>query len=305
MHESNGPLELKLNGKTVEYSIGEKGYITISRKWRSGDVMEIDFPLEIQKVSAHEEVDADEGKIAFERGPLLYCAEWPDNPESKILSMVVDSDVELKFQKSDILGGCYTIEGKARRASRRLDGTIEVSVPGPMRLIPYHLWNNRGPGEMSVWLATDVEHTLPAPAPTIARNSKVTASVKSKAIIAVNDQLYPAHSNDHSLPYLHWWPRKGTDEWVQLDFDERKPVSSVKVYWFDDGPHGGCRIPAAWKVEYKDGDTWTEVEHKGYYQITKDDWDLVEFEPVSAEAVRLVISLPEEYATGLYEVIIE
>jgi hypothetical protein len=158
---------------------------------------------------------------------------------------------------------------------------------------------------MSVWLATGMDYTMPSPAPTIARNSEVTASVRSKAIIAVNDQLYPSNSNDHSLPYLHWWPRKGTEEWVQLDFDEVARVSSLKVYWFDDGPHGGCRIPAAWKVEYKDGDSWREVENKDDYQITKDNWDFIEFEPVSTEAVRLVIILPEEYATGLYEVIIE
>jgi DUF1680 family protein len=304
-NEKSEQFELQLNGKATSYIIDDKGYITLSRKWQKGDVIEMEFPMEIQKVKAHKEVKADEGKVAFERGPLLYCAEWPDNPENKVLSLIVDPKSQFSLEKSHILGGCYTIEGKGRHASRRLDGSIEVSDEGPLKLIPYHLWNNRGPGEMSVWLATGMDYTMPSPAPTIARNSEVTASVRSKAIIAVNDQLYPSNSNDHSLPYLHWWPRKGTEEWVQLDFDEVARVSSLKVYWFDDGPHGGCRIPAAWKVEYKDGDSWREVENKDDYQITKDNWDFIEFEPVSTEAVRLVIILPEEYATGLYEVIIE
>lgn len=56
---------------------------------------------------------------------------------------------------------------------------------------------------------------------------------------------------------------------------------------------------------FKDGDTWKEVKNKGDYTITKDEWDIIQFEPVNAAAVRLVINLPEEFATGIYEVIIE
>ena len=158
---------------------------------------------------------------------------------------------------------------------------------------------------MSVWLANGVEFTSPEPAPTIARKSKVTASVRSAAIVAVNDQILPKHSNDHSLSYLHWWPRKGTEEWLQFDFNTIREVSKLQTYWFDDGPHGGCRIPAGWKVEYKDGEQWKVVEVKGDYTVTKDAWDIVQFKPIETDALRMVIDLPEEYATGLYEVIIE
>jgi hypothetical protein len=158
---------------------------------------------------------------------------------------------------------------------------------------------------MSVWLANDLEYTRPEPAQTLAYISNVSASVKSKAILAVNDQLLPEHSNDHSLPYLHWWPKKGTQERVQFDFETIKEISKIHTYWFDDGPHGGCRIPAGWKVEYKDGEQWKEVEVEGGYTISKDTWDIVQFKPVTTDALRMVIDLPKEYATGLYEVIIE
>jgi hypothetical protein len=261
--------------------------------------------MEIHKVKAHPEVKENAGKFAFERGPLLYCAEWPDNPEGKVLSLIVDPQSSFQTKKSEILGGVYTIEGEAKRASRKLDGSVEVSGAGKLTLIPYHLWNNRGPGEMSVWLATDPEHARPEPAPTIARKSKMTASVNSRAIVALNDQIFPQHSNDHSVSFLHWWPRKGTQEWVQFDFEAPQKVSTVKVYWFDDRPHGGCRIPASWEVQYKEGEEWKAVEAAGDYPVTKDAWDQIQFEAVKTDALRLVIELPEEYATGLYEVVIE
>ncbi len=297
--------DLFLNGEKLDYSIGDKGYVTLSRPWKTGDVISFEFPFEVEVVTAHPEVDADAGKIAIERGPLLYCAEWPDNPDGQVLSLVVDPKSTFSVRESDMLDRIYTIEGKARKAARDLDGKVSLSAEQDLKLIPYHLWNNRGPGEMSVWLATEPEYALPVPAPTIARRSTVSASKETKAMIALNDQMMPTHSNDHSIPYYHWWPEKDTEEWVQFEFEEVETVSSVKVYWYDDGPHGGCRIPASWKVQYKDGGDWTDVPFEGEYPVTKDAWDTVEFNPVKTEALRVVVQLPEEYAAGLYEVIIE
>lgn len=299
------PFILKLNSKEISYSIDERGYFTISKNWIKGDNLEIDFPMEVQKVISHPEVKENIGKVAIERGPILYCAEWVDNPDEKVLSLILDPDARFNVQKSEILGGNYTIEGEARRTAYQLDGSVEVSNAEKLTLIPYHQWNNRGPGEMSVWLPVDLEHALPEPAPTIVRKSRITASIKSAAIIAVSDQISPEHSNDHSLPYLHWWPRKGTREWIQFDFESTNKVSVLKVYWFDDGPNGGCRIPKGWKVEYKDGNQWKYVATKGDYKVSKDAWDIIQFKPIKANAIRLVIDLPEEYATGLYEVIID
>lgn len=300
------PITIKLNGKKINYTIDEMGYVTIAKTWGKADQIEIAFPIELEKVKSHPGVTENIGKIAFERGPILYCAEWADNPENKVLSLVLDENTKFEAKKSDdILGGIYTIEGKAKRASRKIDGSVEVSKSEKLTLIPYHLWNNRGPGEMSVWLPTDMKSAHPEPAPTIARKSKVTASTRSRAIIAMNDQMVPTHSNDHSVTYLHWWPKNGTQEWVQFDFDQNTAVSQVKVYWFDDGPNGGCRIPAAWQVQYKDGEDWKPVDTKGNYMVTKDAWDRIQFQSVKTGALRVVIDLPQNHAAGLYEVVIE
>ncbi|MDX1942682.1 MAG: glycoside hydrolase family 127 protein [Saprospiraceae bacterium] len=299
------PIVIKLNGKKVDYQIDDKGYVNIAKKWTSRDVIEIAFPIVTEIVQSHAGVTENTGKIAVERGPILYCAEWADNPNGEILNLIVPENQDFKAVKSEKLGGIYTIEATAKRAKRNLKGEVEVSNSNPLTLIPYHLWNNRGPGEMSVWLATDLSSARPAPAPTIANKSKVTASVKTKAIRAVNDQMYPKNSNDHTIPYIHWWPKKATSEWMQFDFEQPQEISSVKVYWFDDGPHGGCRIPASWEVQYKEGEEWKPVQAASAYKVTKDDWDVIQFKSLKTSALRLVVNLPQEYATGIYEVIIE
>ena len=301
----NPVFAVKVNGTGIRFQIDEDGYIAIDRSWKNEDKIEIDFPMEIQLVKAHPKVEEDAEKIAVERGPLLYCAEWPDNPDGKILSLLIDSKTTFELEKTDALGGIYQIKGKAKRAKKMLDGSVEMTEEQSLTLIPYHLWNNRGPGEMSVWLATDKEVALPEPAPTIARRSTVSSSKDDKSIIAITDQLLPKHSNDHSISYLHWWPNKDTQEWVAFDFDNPQKISKVKVYWFDDGPHGGCRIPASWEVQCQKGETWKPVKNKTPYSVTKDAWDEVSFKPVKADGLRLLIQLPEAFAAGLYEIIIE
>jgi hypothetical protein len=109
------------------------------------------------------------------------------------------------------------------------------------------------------------------------------------------------HSNDHSIPYYHWWPRKDRTEWLQYSFEKPETVSSVKVYWFDDRPHGGCRIPDAWQILYDSGNGWKPVEIKGEYSVTRDDWDVVEFDPVITSALKLEVQLSEEFSSGVYE----
>jgi hypothetical protein len=158
---------------------------------------------------------------------------------------------------------------------------------------------------MTVWLATDTLSVEPTPAPTIARTSTVTASSKPEAIMVLNDQIYPEHSNDQMISQLNWWPRRNTTEWVQFDFPYPQEVSKVKLYWLDDGPDGGYRIPTSWKVQYRSKNEWMDVNLKEPYTINKDLWSSTRFNLIKTNALRVVVQLPEEHSTGLYEVIIE
>ena len=295
-----------VNDAVVPVRVDDHGYVNLNRRWQAGDRVDLDFPLEVHAVRARSEVSADTGRVAFERGPLLYCAEWADNPGGEVLNLVVDTQTPVTARADTLLGGVYTLHGRARAVRRALDGGLVMSDARDLTLIPYPLWNNRGPGEMTVWLAERPTAAQPAPAPTLARNSTVTTSLGPEAkTIALTDQLLPAHSNDHGVPYLHWWPHKDTTEWVQLELPALTNVSKVSVYWFDDGPEGGCRVPADWRVEYRSGGEWAPVTPEAGYPNQKDALNTVTFSTVQTDAVRLVVELPEAYASGLYEVILE
>ncbi len=298
--ENIGAPEIYFNGKLLDYQINADGYVVIS-EFSGDDRISIRFPMDPRVVVADARVAENAGKIAVERGPLLYCAEWPDN-EGGVLNLMADKNAGFTAKPSQLFGGAYVIEGSARMAQKTLEGPVKFSDQLPLTLIPYHLWNNRGPGEMSVWLPAEPSSVAPLPAPTLVYKSKISASVETLALRALKDQQWPAHASDRKVPYMHWWPRKASKEWVQFDFEEPASVSSVSLYWFDDGPHGGCRIPADWEVQYKEGDDWKPVTTKMEYTTTKDARDEVSFEAVTTHALRLVIQLPEDFATGLYEV---
>ncbi|MFB6341420.1 beta-L-arabinofuranosidase domain-containing protein [Saccharicrinis sp. FJH62] len=301
----NPEVTLNVNGKDMKVK-PEHGYVTIDRKWTKGDVVSLNMPMEPREVKADENIKADADKMAIQRGPLMYAAEWPDVEDGKVLNLIFDKDKELTVEHNDhLLNGVYTINIPARIARATKDGGLEYSEEKIVKLIPYYAWNNRGPGEMAVWLPYNEKSVRPLPAPSIASKSKLSASRPTKSLIAINDQLMPKDANDHTWPYYHWWPENNAWEWVQYDFDSEETVNKVKVYWFDDGPFGGCRIPAEWKVMYKSGKNWVPVKTLGQYTITKDSWDSVNIEPVKTTALRMMVKLPERFSTGIHEWVIE
>jgi uncharacterized protein (DUF736 family) len=281
----------------------ENGYVNLTRNWKKGDVITLELPMDIKVVKADEKVEADKNKVAISRGPLVYCAEWPDNNNGNVLSLMFDKNPELSSEfTSQLLNGVTVIKTKAKQVTRNIDSSYNYSEPVDITLIPYYSWNNRGAGEMMVWLPTDASSVYPQPAPTIANKSKVSASNPSPALkIALTDQYDPINSMDHTRPYFHWWPKTSSWEWVQYDFEKEETVSLSKVYWFDDGPFGGCRIPEAWKIQYQSGNKWVDVKNKTPYKVTKDGWDIIEFEPVKTTALRLNIKLPDKFSSGIHE----
>lgn len=295
---------LMVNGKSIDPEI-EKGYAVVKRKWQAGDRLTIQLPMEIRKIVADEKVLADKNKYAVQRGPIVYCAEWPDQKDEHVLNLVFGRDAGWKAHfESDSLNGVVLLTSEARQAKRTLEDEILLSEKETATLIPYYSWNNRGPGEMMVWLPYSEESSNPLPAPTIAFRSKVTGSRESRALVALNDQYEPVNSNDHSRPFYHWWPKHDSWEWVQYDFDKPEKVSHVKVYWFDDRPHGGCRIPETWELLCKTGGKWVPVKALMPYKVTKDAWDEVEFEPVTTSGLRMRIKLSKEFSSGIHEWIV-
>jgi hypothetical protein len=205
----------------------------------------------------------------------------------------------------ELLNGTQVIKTKGKLTRRTLDGKIEMSDEKDVTLIPYALWNNRGPGQMRVWLPVRPESSRPLPAPTFAYLGRVSGNKVTRDINAVKDQIGPSNSNDHSVAYYHWWPDKDKWGYLQYDLDKPETISKAKVYWFDDGTDGGCRIPDEWEIQYKTGNTWKPVKARSEYKVSKNSYDSVDFESVRTSAVRLNVRLNREFSSGVYEWIIE
>ena len=141
----------------------------------------------------------------------------------------------------------------------------------------------------------------PTPWPTVATTSTVTVSRKSsRNPKMINDGEEPASSND-SASYFDWWPIKGTSEWVEYAFGKPATVSEVEVYWFDDTGSGEVRVPASWRVLYRDGDAWKPVSATGPYGVEKDRYNRVRFTPVTTSGLRLELAMQPKWSAGLQE----
>ena len=298
-YDQIGSVRFKLNGKYINNLHQDKGYVSLRRLWKKGDLLELHFSMPVQQISAHPNVKDNVDRIALQRGPLVYCLEEVDNTRKLQHMYLAQEDVFNTEHRNDLLNGVTVIQGKAR--VRNFDG--EASETMEITAVPYYAWDNRRAGRMMVWLPTKPELVPPLPKPTIASRSKVTASHcwQNDTVEALHDQLEPKNSNDHSVPRLTWWPRRGTTEWVQYDFDTSTKVSSVEVYWFEDAGRGGCYIPQSWRILYRQGGQWNPVENPSGYQVKKDTFNKVTFQSVSTKALRLEVKLQKEFSGGILE----
>jgi uncharacterized protein len=299
------PVKMQINGKSADIQITD-GYALISRRWKAGDKIEVEFPMPVRKVVADERVIEDREKIAFQRGPVIFCAEWPENNTGNVLDLLLKKDVTFTSEFDPaLLGGTQVINTTGVQTQKTLDGQIVTLGEEQVKLIPYALWNNRGGGQMIVWFPTTTRSSHPLPAPTIAMRSAIKASKITPQLSSINDQTEPANSNDHGVSYYHWWPNKDKWEWLEYDFEKPEIISKTKIYWFDDGPDGGCRIPDTWEILCLKGNIWEPVSATSPYKITKNGWDSLVFNPVKASAIKIKVKLNKEYSAGIYEWVVE
>lgn len=299
LNDEPAEISLKVNGDAVPVSI-KNGFAQIRRSWEAGDVIELELPMRIRRVVASDSVKADIGRVALERGPIVYCAEWPDHADGHVRNLLLSDDAELTSEYvPDQLSGILVIRGKADGYYLAANESLEKSQRD-LLAIPYYAWAHRGKGEMTVWFAREESAVLPVGQPTLASTSQVSASF-GRNPEAVNDLMEPSSSIDHEVPYFHWWPNKGTTEWIQYDFSEPEEVSIVQVYWFDDTGIGECRLPKSWRILYWEDGDWKPVYTPDGYEIAKDGYNEAVFETVRTPKLRLEVQSQENWAGGIHE----
>ena len=295
---------IKVNGSVVGSATAD-GYCTIDRRWKKGDRVQIHFDMEPRTVRANNKVEADRGMISIERGPLVYCAEHPDN-SFDIMGALINQTPQFSLGQGEIAGTpIVTLSTDAQTLDFNKQGKLETTDQ-TLTLIPYYAWCHRGSGKMRVWLPQDLNATNPSQPATLASESKVSSSSeKMPALTAINDRLVPKDENDRSVPYTHWWPKNGTTEWLGYEFPQESTVQSATVYWYDDGPWGGCRVPQSWRILYQDAQgQWQPVSGADGYPTDKGTACTVNFDPVKTSALRLEVTLPADNSAGLFEWII-
>ena len=293
--------QILVNGQEAG-AVSDDGYYTINRKWKKGDKVQIHFDMEARTVRANNKVEADRGKVSVERGPLVYCAEHPDN-NFDIMGALINQNPQFTLGKGEIAGTpIQTLTTSAQTLNFNKQGKLEATDQ-TLTLIPYYAWCHRGSGKMRVWLPQDLSATNPTQPATLASESKVSSSLeRMPALSSINDRLVPKDENDRSVPYTHWWPKKNCTEWLGYEFPQESTVQSATVYWYDDGPWGGCRVPQSWRILYQDAQgQWQPVTGADGYPTDKGSACTVNFDPVKTKALRLEVTLPVDNAAGLFE----
>jgi DUF1680 family protein len=322
LDQQSKPASIDVNGRAVALTV-DKGYVAVLRTWQPGDVITIELPMEVRRVVAHDSVEADRNRVALQRGPIVYAAEWPDNPNGKVRNIVLPDSAALSSAfRADLLNGVQVITGKAFGLSEDGKGGIQKAEQ-PFMAIPYATWANRGRGQMAVWLARVDSAARPTPYPTLATTSTVTASPlpsgRGKNPRNIIDGEQPRDSAD-STAYFDWWPVQGWSpacdqppspqgqrrqcskmEWVEMAFAKPSTVSQSEIYWFDDTGRGGVRVPASWRLLYKDGADWKPVQTSDAPGVARDAWNTVTFSPVTTSALRLEVVMQSQYSAGLQE----
>lgn len=282
------------------------GRVTVA----AGQSASIDFeiPLIPRRVYADPRVKQLVGRAAIMRGPLVYAAEGVDN-DGVVHNLVLPPNAQFEEERAPF--GVTIVHADGLRAIAGPEGSGEAlyrdgpsTEPARISMRPYFLWNNRGLGEMKVWMPESVQVIDALPIPGIKPSASRIGH--GDGLPALFDRVSGQASDDHDVPRFTFWPAKGdgtpaSEQWIRYDFETPRTLSRAGVYWFDDTGRGECRIPEAYTIEYLDGDAWKPVPNAKGLGVEKNATNTTIFDPVTTSAMRLRITLPKGFSTGILE----
>ncbi|NJB83033.1 glycoside hydrolase family 127 protein [Wenyingzhuangia aestuarii] len=153
--------KILVNGKEISQTISVGSYAVLNRKWKKGDVISLDLPMNVKLYTGHRRIEETRNQVAIKRGPVVYCVETADLPaKTDVLDVYIPSKIKLEsVYESSLLGGVTTLNGnvKLKRSTREnimypnIEGTTWETYKA--KFIPYYSWSNRGEGEMTVFMS--------------------------------------------------------------------------------------------------------------------------------------------------------
>jgi hypothetical protein len=155
-----GSYTIMVNGQSVNGQL-VNGYLSVNRQWKKGDVVTIHFDMPVRTVKAHAAVKDDRGRVAVERGPLVYCAEGVDNTGFSIFNFLMPRHPRFTVADRDIKGlrdvnfsvKAIEVDGQVVETNPRGEALVKAAR---LTMIPYYAWNHRGAGLMEVWMPQSI-----------------------------------------------------------------------------------------------------------------------------------------------------
>ena len=292
---------VKINDKIVVTQTDEKGYVNLTRDWHIDDKIEITFDMEPRVVKASPKVAADLGRVAIERGPVVYCAEFADNPGFDVRSIILNQMPKFSVTTKNIVEK-FNVPQLVTDAQVLLFNTRGElqSRSVQLNLIPYYAWNHRGQGSMTVWLPQELRATTPVMPQTLSSRSAINASFKSNTVNAINDRLVPKNQEDTNLGHYEFKQKSGM-QYIEYTLPQATQIQSCTIYWFED-KDAGCLTPKSWRILYKAYDgSWRPVVGANHYTCDKGVANTVQFNAIITPAVRLEVIQQDNAVAGLFE----
>jgi DUF1680 family protein len=294
---TDGAFVVTVNGQPVSPK-PVAGYARIRRLWQGGDVVAVTMQMPARRVHAHSNVAAAAGRVALQRGPVVYCIESIDNDgRTRNLYLPDDARIDVEF-RPNLLGGVTVIRANA------LASFAGEAAPRPIELtaIPFYANANRAAASRRVWIPRTPGDATPGVLADVATPAASHVN-PSDSVAAMNDGLVPKNSADDSIPRFTWWDHRGAAEWAQYTFNRPTRLSAVSVYWWDETRvNRHCRVPASWRLVYRTpAGEWAPVTGASVYGTAVDRFNRVAFDPVETTAIRIEAQLQPNWSGGILE----
>lgn len=295
-NENSASTTLTVNGEKVDLTL-QNGFVRLNRRWQKGDLVELNLPMPVQRVLANVNVNADSGQVVLQRGPLVYCLEWPDNQNASVMNLLLPDNAELTAEhRADLLGGVTVVNGKAIAFNADGDKMIKQTEQNFVA-IPYFVWAHRGAGEMTVWIPHELSRVRPRGSPALSVTARASSS-GGDAVTALNDRWALKSLRDFSSGAFVWLPRRDT-VWAQYDFSQPEEVSAVKVYWLQ---KAGVQPPKSWRILAQIDGKWEAVYNPTRtWGVAVNQYNQAIFETVRTPALRLEAILQPNVSAGIFE----
>ncbi len=327
--------QITINDEAVPKRLEPSSFVVLKREWNDGDRVQLELPMEVRVKRWPKNHNA----ASVERGPLTYSLKigerwaqaggteawpvWEVYPTTDWNYGLVMEDERSQFsftvyQKQEPLAvQPFTPENtpvQIKTTGRKIPnwkmagGLVGRLQPSPVQsnepkeeitLIPMGCARLRismfpviGDGPHAVqWVE------LPPPV-------DITVSHDGGSKDAIRDSIYPRGSDEDEVSHFTWLPHRGTEEWVTYRLEKPRRLSGALVYWYVGDEEKGCRLPESWKLLWKDGENWKEVENPSGYGVAADGFNRVLFRPVFTDKIRLQVKLQDSFSAGVYEWIV-